>query len=388
MAEGYKAWTGGQVLEAEDLTDYASSQAVMRFANAAGRDAALTVSVVKEGMLAYLKDTNILTVNTDGTTTGWVQIYPVITAGITDNQVTNAKLAANAVSTTNIIDGTIVGGDIASATITGSNIAASTITSSNILDGTIVGNDIASGTITGANIQDGSIGPSDLAGGTYGISISGSAASASSATTATSAGYATNAGNADTLDGYNSSTTTAGDTVAVRYASGTLQGFNYVATGGSIFDFYGTGTYTYLGFGCGRVINSTDIYSQAVSGRTVLVSSGLTLGTSTSSRRHKRDITPLAYDTSDILKMEPVSYRYNEGHLEEGATYDIEVGLIAEDLADLGFEEVIFRDKNGEPDGIAYEKLSVLLLKVCQDQQTQLDALSARLDALEANGAN
>jgi hypothetical protein len=70
MAEGYKAWTGGQVLEAEDLTDYASSQAVMRFANSAGRDAALTVSVVKEGMLAYLKDTNILTVNTDGTLSG------------------------------------------------------------------------------------------------------------------------------------------------------------------------------------------------------------------------------------------------------------------------------------------------------------------------------
>jgi hypothetical protein len=69
MAEGFKAWTGGQVLNAQDLTDYASSQAVMRFANAAGRDAALTVSVVQEGMLSYLKDTIILTVNTNGLTT-------------------------------------------------------------------------------------------------------------------------------------------------------------------------------------------------------------------------------------------------------------------------------------------------------------------------------
>jgi len=362
MAEGYKAWSGGQVLQAEDLTDYASSQAVMRFANAAGRDAALTVSVVKEGMLAYLKDTNILTVNTNGLTTGWVQIYPVVTAGITDNQVTNAKLAANSVSTTNIIDGTITGADI------------------------------ATGTITGANIQDGSIGTSDLGAGTYGISISGNAATATSATsagTATSAGFATNAGNADTLDGYNSSTTTAADTVAVRYGQGTLQGFNYVSTGGTIFDFYGSGTHTYLGFGCARVVNATDVWSQAISsGRTVLVNSSLTLGTSTSSRRFKEDISPLDYDVKDILKMRPIVFRYRADHVEPDADRSLEAGLIAEELADLGFEEIIFRGKDGEPDGIAYEKLSVLLLKVCQDQQTQLDALSARLDALEANGAN
>ena len=339
MAEGYKAWSGGQVLDAGDLTDYASSQAVMRFASAASRDAALTVSVVKEGMLAYLKDTNILTVNTNGTTTGWVQIYPVITATITDSQVTNAKLAANAVTSSNIVDGTITGTDIASATIQ----------------------------------------PGNMANGTYGISISGNAATATSATSA---------GDSTLLGGAAPNVNTSSSTIVQRYGGGSIEGFSFQATGGSISAFRDTGTYTYIGFGTARVINATDVYSQAVSGRTVLVSSALTLGTSTSSRRHKREITPLEYDTADILKMEPVSYRYNEGHLEEGATYAVEVGLIAEDLADLGFEEVIFRDKDGQPDGIAYEKLSVLLLKVCRDQQTQLDALSARLDALEANGAN
>jgi len=48
MAEGYKQFVAGTVLQGEDLTDYASSQSVMRFANAAGRDAALTVSIVRE----------------------------------------------------------------------------------------------------------------------------------------------------------------------------------------------------------------------------------------------------------------------------------------------------------------------------------------------------
>ena len=357
MAEGYKAWTGGQVLNGSDLTDYASSQAVMRFANAAGRDAALTVSTVKEGMLAYLKDTNILTVNTDGLTTGWVQIYPVITSTITDAQVTNAKLAASSVSSTNIIDATIVGGDIAAGTITGSNIA--------------------SGTITGANIQDGSIGTADLAAGTYGISISGNAATATLATSATFAS------NSSLLDGYDSNTSSVANTVPVRDGFGDLSAAAF-ASSSSSYNFYGTGTYTYLGLTCARVINATDVYSQAVSGRTVLVSSNLTLGTSTSSRRWKEAITPLAYSPADILKMTPITFRYTEEHLEEGADRPVEVGLIAEELADLGFEEMIFRGKDGQPDGIAYEKLAVVLLKVCQDQQLQLDALSARLEKIGA----
>jgi hypothetical protein len=330
-------------------------------------------------MLAYLKDTNILTVNTDGLTTGWVQIYPVITAGITDAQVTNAKLAASSVSSTNIIDATIVSGDIAAGTIAGSNIAAGTITSSNIQDGTITGTDIAAGTITGSNIQDGSIGTSDLASGTYSISISGNAATATTATTAS---------NAELLDNYNTSTTTATDTIPVRYGDGAIQAAFFIATAGGTSPFYASGTYTYLGLANARLINSTDVYSQAVSGRTVLVSSSLTLGTSTSSRRHKEAITPLPYAVADILKMTPITFRYTEEHLEPGADRPIEVGLIAEDLADLGFEELIFRGKDGLPDGVAYEKIAVALLKVCQDQQTQLDALVARLEALEANNAN
>jgi hypothetical protein len=339
MAEGYKAWTGGDVLEAGDLTDYASSQAVMRFANAAGRDAALTVSVVKEGMLAYLKDTNILTVNTNGLTTGWVQIYPVVTATITDAQVTNAKLAASSVSSTNIIDATIVGGDI------------------------------ATGTITSSNIQDGTIAPSDLAAGTFGISISGNAATAS---------------NALLLDGYDTNASTAADTIPVRFGAGVLQAYHFNASGGGSSSFYDSGSYTYLGVACMRVLNSSDVYSQAVSGRAVLVNSNSTLGTSTSSRRFKENIAALPYTAADILKMNPIVFRYKENHLEEGADRPVEVGLIAEDLADLGFEELIFRGKDGEPDGIAYEKIAVALLKVCQDQQTQLDALSARLDQIGA----
>jgi hypothetical protein len=361
MAEGYKAWAASEVLDAEDLNDYASSQAVMRFANAAGRDAALNVAVVREGMLAYLKDTNVLTVNTDGTLTGWIQVFPVVTASIQDGNVTNAKLAANSVATGNIIDGTITG------------------------------TDIAGGTITGANIQDGSIGPSDLGAGTYGISISGNAGTATNASAAayaTSAGSAVSANSANTassatsLQGISPSTSSAANTVAVRDSVNSLYVGNFIATD-SDGHFYATSTFTSIGLNCARVNNATDVYSQSVSSaRTVLVNVNGTLGTSSSSLRFKENIEALPYLPADILKLRPITFTYKAGHVEEGSDLSPELGLIAEEVAELGFEELIYRDKEGQAEGIAYEKLAVLLVKVCQDQQTQLDALSARLDKI------
>ena len=97
----------------------------MRFANAAGRDAALTSLIVKEGMVAYLKDSNILTVNTDGTTSGWREVSPAETSSLKDASVTEAKIANGAVTTGKIADGTIVNADIsASAAIDSDKLVA------------------------------------------------------------------------------------------------------------------------------------------------------------------------------------------------------------------------------------------------------------------------
>jgi hypothetical protein len=383
MASGYKAFVAATVLDAADLTDYCSSQAVMRFANAAARDAALTVSIVKEGMIAYLIDTNVLQVNTDSTTTGWKQFYPAITASITDSQITNAKMAADSVSSANIIAATIVGGDIAAATITGSNIASGTVTSGNIQDGTITGTDIAagtitgsniaSGTITGSNIQDGSIGTSDLAGGTYGISISGNAATA------------TLAADSSLLDGFNTSYTPGVNTIPVRDSFDRINSTSFVTDDTSFNQFYNNGTHTQIGQFTARVVNASTVYAQAVtSARAVLINSAGTLGTSVSSERYKVNIEPLDAETDKILQLEPVTFYYIPEMYEEDQDKRLEVGLIAEQASDLGLEQLIHRNDSGQPEAIDYEKLAVYLLKVCQTQQTQIDALSARLDAIGA----
>lgn len=364
MAEGYKAWTGGQVLNAQDLTDYCSAQAVMRFANAAGRDAALTVSVVQEGMLAYLKDSNILTVNTNGLTTGWVQIYPVVTAGITDSQVTNAKLAAASVSSTNIIDGTITGTDIASGTIT----------SSNIQDGTITGTDIASGTITGANIQDGSIGTSDLAAGTYSISISGNAATATSATSATSASSAAQLANSGATIDWTGSRWNTDQTLQVEY----LQADFGILTNPITYANYVTGSSstTYC------VIRSSD--------NQIVTRSG------TSLRDTKTGIADIADQDAltTILELRPRTFRFRDEFVDRedpASVHDLQVqkqyGLVVEEVLEVNPELVhhdIDKDGNIVPKMWKDHAMIALLIGAVKNQQTQIDALVARLDALEA----
>jgi hypothetical protein len=61
VAEGFMDYTAGAVLTAAQVDDYLMRQTVMRFADATARNSALS-GVVVEGMCAYLKDVNTLTV--------------------------------------------------------------------------------------------------------------------------------------------------------------------------------------------------------------------------------------------------------------------------------------------------------------------------------------
>jgi hypothetical protein len=55
---GYRLFNTADVLTAAQVQFNLQNQSIMFFANAAARDAALTVGVVQEGMFAYLADTN------------------------------------------------------------------------------------------------------------------------------------------------------------------------------------------------------------------------------------------------------------------------------------------------------------------------------------------
>jgi hypothetical protein len=87
------------------------------------------------------------------------------TVGVpSDGTVTNAKLAANAVTSSKILDGTIVAADLANNAVTDAKIFAQTITEASIAPNTITNISIANSTITGTQILDDSIDGTKIAG--------------------------------------------------------------------------------------------------------------------------------------------------------------------------------------------------------------------------------
>lgn len=105
---------------------------------------------------------------------------------------------------------------------------------------------------------------------------------------------------------------------------------------------------------------------------------------STSSLRYKQDVEDHDVDPAAVLQMRPRSWRGKADVDELGEDAPRWVGFIAEELADLGLTEFVVYDAEGRPDAIAYDRLSVALLSLAKAQQTRLDDLAERLEALEA----
>ena len=110
-------------------------------------------------------------------------------------------------------------------------------------------------------------------------------------------------------------------------------------------------------------------------GAEVLVNSSGQIGVQTSSRRYKQDIQPMGNASSALLKLEPVTFRYKEAN-EQGQK-PVQFGLIAEDVAKVMPELVVY-DEDGNPETVAYQTLSSLLLNELQKEHDKLVAVEAQ----------
>jgi hypothetical protein len=120
----------------------------------------------------------------------------------------------------------------------------------------------------------------------------------------------------------------------------------------------------------------------------------------TSSRRYKENIEDAGIDPAKVLALAPRSFTRNDeeddagNHISTGTRY---IGFIAEEAAALGLDHWVVNDKDGLPWAFAYDYWVVALHTVAQaqaqeiadlqatvaQQQTAIDALTARLTALE-----
>lgn len=103
---------------------------------------------------------------------------------------------------------------------------------------------------------------------------------------------------------------------------------------------------------------------------------------STSSIKYKTDVedAELSYSEAIVFGSRPVWYRsLSESDPSEYSYW----GFIAEEVAEIDPRMVHWGDDG--PEGVQYDRYAVHLVNVIQKQQQRLDALEARLAALEAN---
>jgi hypothetical protein len=93
-----------------------------------------------------------------------------------------------------------------------------------------------------------------------------------------------------------------------------------------------------------------------------------------SSLRFKQDVAAMTIDEQAVLALQLVSFRYTAAIENLGDDAPTEVGLIAEQVHDLGMTWLVDYDDEGKPFGIKYERLAFALLPVIQSFDQRLRA--------------
>lgn len=103
-----------------------------------------------------------------------------------------------------------------------------------------------------------------------------------------------------------------------------------------------------------------------------------------SSLRYKENINNLNIDLDKFMEINPVSFYFKKDYLVENDPSDIQYGVIAEQVDELGFNDFVFYDKENLPDGVKYDFFIPVLLQICKRQQNTIDNLLNRVDELES----
>ena len=149
--------------------------------------------------------------------------------------------------------------------------------------------------------------------------------------------------------------------------------------------------------------NVTEFYCYAafvgttLNGANLYVQDNGKIGRSSSSRRYKKDIVPIDINTTNIYKLNPVSFNsYTDDSRHFGLIAE-EVAEIIPELAMFSKEKDVVKGSSSEkmiPDAVQYPLLSVLILKEVQkheqtiiEQKKTIDLLLKRIEALEKSNS-
>jgi hypothetical protein len=148
--------------------------------------------------------------------------------------------------------------------------------------------------------------------------------------------------------------------------------------------------------GLGDPASQSSFFAAGVRGTTtanndavpVVIDSAGQLGTVSSSRRFKEDIQDMADSSSGLMRLRPVTFRYQKPFAD--GTKPVQYGLIAEEVAEV-YPDLVVHSADGQIETVKYQVLDSMLLNEVQRQQKEIvtlkdenQSLRKRLERLEA----
>ena len=112
---------------------------------------------------------------------------------------------------------------------------------------------------------------------------------------------------------------------------------------------------------------------------------GHTHFTTISSRKLKKEISDYNIDLDKLFLLQPKRFKYRNQARDASKNREWDYGYIAEEAQDLGVEEILGYDENGEVDSINYSILSVFVLELVKKQQSEINLLSEEIKRLKEN---
>ena len=96
---------------------------------------------------------------------------------------------------------------------------------------------------------------------------------------------------------------------------------------------------------------------------------------STSALKYKQDIRDL--ESIDINKFRPVRYKSKCENDDQSKDH---FGIIADEVLEAGFPELVILGVENEPEGFQYERLTVVLLKAIQELSAEIETLKQKVN--------
>jgi uncharacterized coiled-coil protein SlyX len=183
-------------------------------------------------------------------------------------------------------------------------------------------------------------------------------------------------GDANTAIGFGTliSNTTGNDNTALGFEAG-----SGVTTANNVIAIGTAGANVSNGCFIGRIRDVTTANADAIP---VMIDSAGQLGTTSSSRRFKKEIQPMDKASESLLALKPVTFHYKSDN-----TSTPQFGLIAEEVADIN-PDLVVRDEKGEIYTVRYDQVNAMLLNEFLKEHQTVQELKSAAVKQEATIAN